>query len=52
MPTRLYSDLADQLAETISEAIRLVREIFAERPAYTTTDSISKRREAFYFDMI
>jgi hypothetical protein len=41
MSTPKQSSLCDQLSETISAAIRLVREIFAtERPTETATDSI------------
>jgi hypothetical protein len=40
----LHGGLADRLSESISEAIRLVREIFAEeRVAATATDSLSRR---------
>jgi hypothetical protein len=35
--------LADKVSESISAAIRLVREIFAERPAATVADSLSRR---------
>jgi hypothetical protein len=52
MPT-INSGLADQVSEAISIAIRRVREIFAvERLAATVTDSISKRRETVFFDII
>jgi hypothetical protein len=50
MPT---SYLAEQVSEAISIAIRRVRQIFAtERLAATATDSISKRRETVFFDII
>jgi hypothetical protein len=45
MPTPKQSSLCDQLSESISAAIRLVREIFSERPAATVNDSIPKRRD-------
>jgi hypothetical protein len=45
MPT-LPSGLADQVSEAICLAIRRVREIFAERPAATLSDSIP---EAIFF---
>jgi hypothetical protein len=46
MPTQKQRSLCDQVSESISDAIRLVREIFAtERAAATVTDSISKRRD-------
>jgi hypothetical protein len=53
MPTQKQRGLRDQVSESISNAILLVREIFAtERAAATATDSISKRRETVFFDII
>jgi hypothetical protein len=52
MPTPKQSSPCDQVSEIISDAIRLVREILAERPAATVNDSIPKRRETVFFDII
>jgi hypothetical protein len=40
MPTQKQTGLCGQISESISAAIRLVREIFAERPAEMAADSI------------
>jgi hypothetical protein len=44
LPT-LHSEFADKLGDIISATIGRVREIIAERPANTVTDSIPKRRD-------
>jgi hypothetical protein len=49
----LPNRLADEIRDTISTAIRRVREIFAEeRPADAVNDSIPKCRKNFYFNII
>jgi hypothetical protein len=50
MRTEKQTGLCDQVAEAICTSIRRVREIFAERPTGTATDSIPK--PTLYFDIL
>jgi hypothetical protein len=49
----IHNELADKLGDIISAAIQHIHDIFAaHRPAAAVSDSISKRRDAVFFDMI